>query len=121
MQNVFVYGTLKRGFYNHRILEHANRLGNAVTCEKFTMFSLGPYPMVMPKPKHKIKGEVYEVDDEILERLDRLEGYPDFYTRVETEVIMQNKVINALIYIGASEKCINKHTEVVDNGEWTRR
>jgi gamma-glutamylcyclotransferase (GGCT)/AIG2-like uncharacterized protein YtfP len=30
-----------------------------------------------------IQGEVYEVDEPTMDRLDMLEGYPSFYNRVE--------------------------------------
>ena len=33
----------------------------------------------------KIKGEVWQVNDETLEQLDAIEGYPEFYNRIPTE------------------------------------
>lgn len=35
-----------------------------------------------------VQGELHEVDDEDLEKLDEFEGHPDFYTRMEIDVLM---------------------------------
>jgi len=86
--NVFVYGTLKRGHYNHCLLKNAKFLGEATLGGEFDMYSLGSFPALVPcdgEESPKIHGEVYEVDEETLRRLDRLEGYEEhgegFYDR----------------------------------------
>lgn len=83
--DIFVYGTLKRGFYNHdRILGHnegAEFLGSGLTKPTFTMLDMGPYPGVVEGGETAIKGEVYRVDEATLTRLDALEGHPSFYRR----------------------------------------
>lgn len=86
MQNnrVFVYGTLKRGFGNHRLLEGSTFVDEAIT--KGEMRSLGGFPGVTLHGNQQIHGEIYAVDDETMERCDRLEGHPRWYNRqiVET-------------------------------------
>lgn len=78
---VFVYGSLKMGFPNHRVLQRANGrfVGTHVTDPNFTMVSLHAFPGVVLGGETPITGEVYEVDT--LDPLDSLEGYPSFYTR----------------------------------------
>ena len=78
---VFVYGTLKHGFYNHRVMLKANGrfVGAHITEPEYTMVSLRAYPAVLDQGDTSIHGEVYEVDS--LLYLDRLEGYPGFYDR----------------------------------------
>ena len=74
---VFVYGTLKRGYGNNRLLQHSSSfVGEAVTCEPFKMVGNGfPYinranDCVLP-----VLGEVWKVvDEDTLQRLDWLEG-----------------------------------------------
>jgi gamma-glutamylcyclotransferase (GGCT)/AIG2-like uncharacterized protein YtfP len=83
MTKVFVYGTLKRGWGNHRILEESNLLGECVTHPNFTMVHLGGFPGVLMGGETAISGEVYEVDELTMNRLDGLEGYPSFYNRLE--------------------------------------
>lgn len=79
----FVYGTLKKGFSNHWLMEdvvakgHARFLGTARTKEKFPMVC-GPYQVPflidLPSTGHHVRGELYEVDCHAIERLDELEG-----------------------------------------------
>lgn len=72
---VIVYGTLKKGFGNHRLLETSKFLGT--TSVPGTMYSLGGFPGVRLDRlgQTSIKCEVYEVDGATLVNLDRLEGY----------------------------------------------
>lgn len=81
MAKVFVYGSLKRGFYNHGVLERSNPkfIDNFVTSSEYTMYSLGGYPAVKKGGDLPIFGEIYEVEN--LDKLDRLEGHPNYYTR----------------------------------------
>ncbi len=87
MHKVFVYGTLKRGYGNHRLLEGSLFLGEALTKGEFTLYD-GGFPYLKENGFSQIKGELYQVDDETFERLDHLEGYPSHYNRVETTVTL---------------------------------
>lgn len=82
---VFVYGSLMAGFSNNFWLTMATYVGQRTTAEpNYIMFSLGMFPGVATGGWHAIHGEVYEVDDLTLKRLDRLEGHPNFYRRQPT-------------------------------------
>lgn len=83
MPYVFVYGTLKRGFCNHRLLEKAAFVKEVKTRPHYLLFDLGPYPaMVVATDRgDSIRGELYHVDTETLARLDQLEGHPYYYRR----------------------------------------
>lgn len=90
MHRVFVYGSLKRGFINHCYLEGSRLLGVSISDEPlFNMVSLGTFPAVI-KGSSYIKGELYLVDDETLEKLDLLEGNGHLYNRVEIKVNGEN-------------------------------
>ena len=86
MHRVFVYGSLKRGFHNNRLLEESRFLGERITSnETWTMYSLGAFPGVI-KSFHagvcaSISGDLYEVSDQTLTRLDMLESNGSFYKR----------------------------------------
>lgn len=77
---VFVYGTLKRGFHNHGLLETSEYIGEDAI--KGTLIDFG-LPGLIPG-SGIVKGEVYDVNVETLTLLDRLEGHPNFYERKTT-------------------------------------
>ena len=63
---VFVYGTLKRGFWNHYLLEGCELFGSAATVPTYKMIENG-FPVVMPDPEGKpVAGEIYTVDDDVV-------------------------------------------------------
>jgi gamma-glutamylcyclotransferase (GGCT)/AIG2-like uncharacterized protein YtfP len=85
---VFVYGTLKKGFWNNPLLKGCEFFGSAVTVPTYSMISVSHavitmFPVIRPSENGKpVAGEIYTVDDEVLERLDRLEGvHKGMYSR----------------------------------------
>lgn len=71
---VAVYGTLKRGCTNSRLLEGATFLGED-SLTGLTLYNLGPYPGALAKPSEGVLVEVYAVNDQILQDLDVLEDF----------------------------------------------
>lgn len=100
---LFVYGSLKKGFDNHKFLEKSTkRLGKATTINKFGMFedSFGNYPYLITKPISKIDGELYQINRrELLEEIDEFEGAPDYYQRKKIKVKTHHGVNVAYAYI----------------------
>jgi gamma-glutamylaminecyclotransferase len=79
---IFVYGTLKRGFYNSYLLNTSLYIGKAKTVEPiFTMRRIANFPAVFANGSSFIHGEVYEVNDGVLDNLDHLENHPNWYKR----------------------------------------
>lgn len=76
MTKVFVYGTLKRGGSNHRVLAGQRLLGPARTLPGYTLYALGDYPGMVPAPDDTqgVSGEVWAVAAPTLRQLDELEG-----------------------------------------------
>jgi gamma-glutamylaminecyclotransferase len=99
---VFAYGTLKRGHGNHRQLEDATFLGEAVTAASYALHVDG-LPMVdRNNPVSPIHGELYLVDDATFADLDRLEGHPLFYRRFLTRVSLVDGTVKAAwMYFGS--------------------
>jgi len=74
-QLIFVYGSLKRGYALHTLLQGQLSLCDAVTQPLYRLFDLGSYPGLVEWPDGlAIQGEVYQVDFECLHRLDEAEG-----------------------------------------------
>lgn len=75
MNKLFVYGTLKKGRSNHQLfLGNAKFIGEGKTkANVWQLLDLGAYP-AMTYGGVAVHGEVYEVTDHELNRIDRLEG-----------------------------------------------
>lgn len=72
---IFVYGSLKRGYALHHLLEGQAFRGSATTCPLYRLFDLGSYPGLVDWPEGlSVQGEVYAVNAECLKRLDEAEG-----------------------------------------------
>ena len=90
---IFVYGTLKKGFPNHhRYMQSAEKLGNYRTVENYPLVLIGhryvPCMINAPGEGEPIEGELYEVDNDCLKRLDALERIkkPDGYRRLKINI-----------------------------------
>lgn len=107
---VFTYGTLKRGYHNHSLLEGSRFIGNARTRKTYAMVEAG-FPVLLGPTLwgYPVEGEVYEVDKATMADLDRLEGVGRMYDRVRHYVEMEATVgtLGALVrvyyYVGRRE------------------
>jgi len=87
MSKVFVYGSLKKGYWNNSLLKESQLLFEATTVYGgYGMVDLGSFPAVIKGGDFRVSGEVYKVDDRTLQRLDALEGNGSFYNREEVLV-----------------------------------
>ena len=112
MHRVFVYGTLKRGFRNHRFLEKSRFLGEAYTVAAYRMLD-GRFPVLRDSGSDQmpVSGEVYEIDASTLIALDDLESVASrMYDRVETDVVLSAQSSRAFIYIGCGDYWDKKET-----------
>lgn len=111
---VFVYGSLKQGFHNHRLMEGATYVGEAQVAGA-KMFSLGSFPAVV-HGTGVVYGEVWEVSGAQAQALDRLEGHPTFYKREELLVEMDDgELHSAWVYIYQGDTSRNRH---IEGGVW---
>ena len=125
---VAVYGTLREGFGNHRLLGGAEIIGTGETNDKFRMADYG-IPYVYKPANHKdsaghIHVEVYRpVDYKQWDKLDSLEGHPHHYCREKVTVTVDGiGEVEAWIYFAsegiepnANDKFISKfHIDTKD-------
>lgn len=115
--NLFVYGTLKKGFGNHHYLKTATLLGAAKTALPYPMIlkhKAFPYLINKPKKGLQVKGELYQIDYPTLLKIDELEGYPEHYTRCEIDVLKEDdQKERALVYF-LNEKINYKKYDCVE-------
>ncbi|XP_057641894.1 gamma-glutamylaminecyclotransferase isoform X1 [Chionomys nivalis] len=95
MAHVFVYGTLKRGQPNHKVMldqSHGSAAfqGRGCTLESFPLVIAGehniPWLLHLPGKGHCVAGEIYKVDEQMLSFLDDFEGCPSMYQRTALQV-----------------------------------
>jgi len=83
---VAVYGTLKHG---GRLAGNMKAIKAKFIKETiikgFSMFNMGWFPAIIKEEGSEIHAEVYEVDDNGLNVLDAVEGYPSLYQRMKTD------------------------------------
>lgn len=114
IHHVFVYGTLKKGLKNHKLLESSYCLGEYQTLDSiWEMVDLIRFPGVIRVASryHKagdIVGELYEVSSEVLKNLDFLESNGKFYTRVLAS--LKDCSVPAWIYTIPAKKEYSKLT-----------
>lgn len=92
---VFVYGTLKINQPNYYLmLDQANGasrfIGNGTTNDKYplvigTRYNI-PFLVDLKNVGLNVNGEIFEVNEKMLARLDELEGHPHFYVRQEITI-----------------------------------
>lgn len=81
---VAVYGSLRKGFGNHTLIDHCNKEweGYVLLNNRKMVAYCNAFPaVVVSKLSCPFIAEVYEIDEQTLARLDRLEGFPHFYNR----------------------------------------
>lgn len=110
---VFVYGTLLRGESNHHCMSGARLLGHWRSAPRFSLYSLGRYPVLCCGGRHRVFGEVYRVTPHILMKLDELEGYPHEYQRM----LMQTPWGPAWVYVQQSRPSAGV---LLAGGDWRK-
>ncbi|MGH8458615.1 MAG: gamma-glutamylcyclotransferase family protein [Nevskiales bacterium] len=114
MQRVFVYGTLRRGESHAHLMQDAEYLGLHVTEPRYTLCDMGEYPAAVSWGVTSIRGEVYDVDDALLRRLDEYEEFPGVYNRR----LVHTPYGGAWIYLILAPPVVSC---VIGHGDWCRR
>lgn len=116
---VAVYGTLRKGLYNHRLIQDAPQV-LVMQIQGFKMRSLGAFPIVEYAPQDSmITAEVYHLTDHELEMCDRLEGHPTWYERTKIGALnMGDGAEDLQMYVMPNGKYPND--EIVESGDWVK-
>jgi gamma-glutamylcyclotransferase (GGCT)/AIG2-like uncharacterized protein YtfP len=115
---VFVYGTLREGGRNFRLLAHCPRLAGPVRLPGYAMYYNGgqpyPYPFAVAtgRPTDYLVGEVYAVEPATLAQLDDLEGLAEgIYVRAHAPAV------EAFIYLKANAEGLAGLPKIA-HGDW---
>lgn len=111
LDKLFVYGTLKQGFCNFGINGGTRIAGDYVTVQPYGLFIVGdeglPWLVDCPTPGMTVRGELYQVDEKALVRMDQLEQVddPGWYSRHIIKVCdmarPDTSVVEAYVYFGS--------------------
>jgi len=83
---VFIYGTLRRGSPGSMSIRFPKSKFIAEAKVNGWLYDLGPYPgLLLDESNSLVTGEVYEIDDELLNELDEFEASSN-YVRKQVEV-----------------------------------
>ena len=120
---IFVYGTLKRGYGNYRLIQGFTTKELPATTEG-ELYDVGGIPGLV-EGDNTVKGELMYIDSDYyqpaLRVLDRLEGYDEnnksnsLYIRKLTKVLANHQRIDAYAYFwnGSLEQA-----EEIESGEY---
>jgi gamma-glutamylcyclotransferase (GGCT)/AIG2-like uncharacterized protein YtfP len=120
MHHVFVYGTLRKGQTNAHYMQGATCIAEEAWVYGKLFDTNEGYPAMICSNEEKVYGEVYEVDDEVLQKLDELEEYTgnaetDLYDRITQTVYFADKEIHAYVYVAQDKEILKK---IIDSGDW---
>ena len=114
---VFVYGTLRTGELRAHVVSRCINRGIFRTEPKYTLLDFGPFPGLVEGGNTAVVGEVLEVDNDILQELDWIEGHPNFYRR---QAISLEGIDGAVAYIAVDSTAVDKVTKIA-SGDWVNR
>jgi gamma-glutamylcyclotransferase (GGCT)/AIG2-like uncharacterized protein YtfP len=111
---VFVYGTLRSASAGAMSIRFPNSKFISDGQVRGKLYDLGAYPgMLLDESGPLVVGEVYEVDDETLNELDRFEAGSN-YVRKQFEVSLGNKKSTCWTYEPKSY-CLRT---LINSGDW---
>ncbi len=125
---VFCYGTLRKGYHNHRVIEpYVASIEPGVV--RGTMHEGPGFPYVVPCGDGLVHGEWVSIrpgsEAKALSAVDRLEGYhgsgqDNHYDRVMTQDALEPN-IEGWLYVAGPDLDVRKRYPVILSGDWTLR
>jgi|SRR5687767_1519436 len=115
---VFVYGSLRRGNAGAMSVRFPEATYVAEGKVRGSLYDLGEYPgLVLDGESSFVTGELYEVDEETLYRLDKFELTSD-YSRRQVEVERGSERMDCWIYVPERDTEFFIDCELIESGDW---
>jgi gamma-glutamylcyclotransferase (GGCT)/AIG2-like uncharacterized protein YtfP len=112
---LFVYGTLRRGEPNHQELGGARFIARVRTAPVYELVDLGHFPALVEGGTTAVQGELYEVDEHWVDRLDAFEEAPELYDR--KHVRLEGDTVLAYVM----RRDVAGPAPRIPSGDWRRR
>ncbi len=113
---VFIYGTLRRGSANAMSIRFPNSRFVADAKVGGSLYDLGAYPgLLIGESDSLVIGEVYEVDNETLGKLDDFES-SSHYWRKQVKISLGTQSKKCWIY-APNPEAFSRHT-LIASGDW---
>jgi len=99
-----VYGTLKENFPNYfYYLNPRKPIYRGLVHLPYQMYSDGGFPLLFPSEEmNKIHIEIFEVPQKTLEKIDKLEGVPEFYSR--ERIFLEELGYEVFLYVAVNRE-----------------
>ncbi len=111
MELIAVYGTLRKGAYNYKVLKRLKPkfVGSGKTKEFYLLIVKNSLPFAIPCDLvpldyvdlcNNLVVEVYQISEKSLEVLDKFEEHPYVYERKKVEIVLDStgEVVTAWLY-----------------------
>lgn len=116
---IAVYGTLRKRYGNHRLIEGSKFIGAGLTDEKHTLFASGIPFVQKGGGTHQVRVEVYEVEESDVPRVDSLEGHPEWYRREETPITLDDGTkLDAWLYFMPGVEKNSSRLTLIESGDY---
>ncbi|WP_413381137.1 gamma-glutamylcyclotransferase [Alkalihalobacillus sp. 1P02AB] len=121
---LFVYGTLRKGGTNDFYLKNAKCLENNVSVQGELYDSGLGYPILYLESNRITYGDLYEINEQQLFEIDRLEDYQqgrlnNEYERVETLLLNTEYYVNISVLVYIAGKSFQKQKlPLISSGDW---
>ena len=115
---VFVYGSLRRGSARSMSVRFPNAKFIAEAEVNGRLYDLGEYPGALIDESNSLfMGEAYEVNDELLNKLDDFEASSN-YRRKQVEISVGSQQSTGWIYVPAADPESYAHRTLIESGDW---
>ena len=117
MVNLFVYGSLKRGYQNHSLLKSCCDGDIISGTIKGTLYDIHMgFPALQLKGNYTIQGQLAQIPKQYLKYFDQFEGVPTYYQRETVQVKTENgEIKEAYVY---TMRVLPFGASIIGSGNW---
>ncbi len=111
MKHVFVYGTLMQGERASGMLADGTYKGE-FALDDYALYDLGSFPGIKEQPGECVIGEVYEIPESVIPRMDSYEGEGSLYRRAVVSVRNEESHLDGVyvyVYLGQVSGNVVRH------------